>query len=84
MGNPNPLPQVANQTSFTYTSTSSVFEFDVGGLLTLEVSFLSPIWPKDLVKQSAPVSYLSVSVASKDGREHDVQIYTDVSAGMHQ
>lgn len=50
--------------------------------MTLEAAFLSPIWPKDLLKQSAPVSYLSVSVASKDGAEHDVQIYTDVSAGM--
>lgn len=51
--------------------------------MTLEAAFLSPIWPKDLLKQSAPVSYLSVSVVSKDGSEHDVQIYTDVSAGMY-
>jgi hypothetical protein len=81
MGNPNPLPQIADQTSFEYTSTRSTFQFDVGGLLSLEVLFLSPISPDDLVRQSAPVSYLSVSVSSKDGKEHDVQIYTDVSAG---
>lgn len=81
MGNPNPLPQIAEQTSFEYTSTRSTFKFDVGGLLSLEVLFLSPISTDDLVRQSAPVSYLSVSVSSKDGEEHDVQIYTDVSAG---
>jgi hypothetical protein len=81
MGNPDPLPQIADQTSFEYTPTRSTFQFDVGGILSLEVLFLSPISPDDLVRQSAPVSYLSVSVSSKDGREHDVQIYTDVSAG---
>lgn len=81
MGNPNPLPQVADQTSFEYTSTRSTFLFDVGGLLSLEVLFLSPISPNDLSRQSAPVSYLSVGVSSRDGNEHDVQIYTDVSAG---
>lgn len=82
MGNPSPLPQTANQTSFEYTSTRSTFAFDVGGLLSLEVLFLSPISPNDLLRQSAPVSYLSISVSCIDGKEHDVQIYTDVSAGM--
>lgn len=83
MGNPSPLPQTANQTSFEYTSTRSSFEFDVGGLLSLKVNFLSPISPNDLLRQSAPVSYLSITVTSKDDKEHDVQIYTDVSAGMY-
>jgi hypothetical protein len=49
----------------------------------LKILFLSPISPNDLLRQSAPVSYLSVSVASIDGKEHDVNIYTDVSAGMY-
>lgn len=81
MGNPNPLPEVANQTSFTYTSTRSIFEFDVGDLVSLKIRFISPITPDDLLRQSAPVSYLSIEVSSKDDQEHDVQIYTDVSAG---
>lgn len=82
MGDPDPLPEVANQTSFAYTSTRSIFEFDVGDVVTLKVRFVSPITPNDLLRQSAPVSYLSVVVSSKDGQEHDVQIYTDISAGM--
>lgn len=36
--------------------------------------------PKDLVKQSLPLSYLSINASSTDGSNHDVQIYTDISA----
>lgn len=82
MGNPDPLPEVADQTSFSYTSTRSIFDFDVGGVVSLKIEFLSPISPDDLVRQSASVSYMTVDVSSKDGQEHDIQIYTDVSAGM--
>lgn len=81
MGNPNPLPDVATQTSFAYTSTRSIFEFDVGGKVSLKVRFTSPITPDDLLRQSAPVSYMGLEIMSKDGGEHDVQIYTDVTAG---
>ena len=34
----------------------------------------------DLVNQSIPFSYYSVSAASNDGNSHSVQIYTDISA----
>lgn len=76
------MPRVADQTSFAYTSTRSIFEFDVGGFVSLKVRFVSPITPDDLLRQSTPVSYMSVSVSSKDGNEHDVQVYTDVTAGI--
>ena len=49
----------------------------------MTVRFLSPISPDDLTRQSAPVSYMSTSVKSKDGSEHDVQIYTDMTAGEY-
>lgn len=81
MGNPVPLPEVATQTSFDYTSTRSIFQFDVGGLVSMKVTFLSPLSPDDMLRQSAPVSYMAVIVQSTDGNEHDVQVYTDVSAG---
>lgn len=35
--------------------------------------------PDDLVKQSLPFSYMSVSAASNDGVAHSVQVYTDIS-----
>ena len=34
----------------------------------------------DLVNQSIPFSYYSVSAASNDANSHSVQIYTDISA----
>lgn len=38
--------------------------------------------PTDLVKQSMPFSYLAVSVSSRDNASHNIQIYSDISAGM--
>ena len=67
------------------------------GDVDLTATFLSPIevripnpqggcdltrtQPTDLVNQSIPFSYLSVEVASNDGRPHQVQLYTDISGG---
>ena len=36
--------------------------------------------PDDLVQQSLPFSYLSVTAAPNDGKSHSVQVYTDISA----
>ena len=80
-----PLPDAgianANQTAFSYTSTKSVFTFDIDGLVTLTATFLSPLYPNDLMRQSLIFSYLDVAVESADGSSHDVQLYTDISAG---
>ncbi|CAK7201673.1 hypothetical protein SEUCBS139899_004382 [Sporothrix eucalyptigena] len=76
-GAPGPSP--VNQTSFEYTSTKSIFTFDVDGKVTLTATFLSPIHPNDLVRQSMQFSYLQAAVESSDGAAHDVQIYSDVS-----
>jgi len=82
MGDPIPLPTVVNQTSFMYTSTRSIFILDVAGLIMMNVTFLSPVTPDDKMRQSFPVSYMTVEVQSADGDEHDVAIYTDISAGQ--
>ena len=82
MGNPNPLPSVVNQTSFEYTATRSIFAMDVAGIVTMNITFLSPVFPTDLKRQSLPFSYVDVSVLSSDGKPHDVQLYTDITAGM--
>jgi hypothetical protein len=74
------LLQVVNQTSFEYTATRSTFVFDAGPV-TLNVTFLSPVSPTDKLRQSFPITYVEVNVQSSDGSKHDVQIYTDVSAG---
>lgn len=54
---------------------------DVGGLVTMNITFLSPVNPNDLRRQSLTFSYLDVVVSSADGASHDVQLYSDVTAG---
>ena len=81
MGSPDPLPTVVTQTSFEYTSTRSTFVMDVAGLVEMNITFLSPITPTDLKRQSLVFSYLDISVTSTDGAAHDVQLYADITAG---
>jgi Domain of unknown function (DUF5127) len=79
MGGMKPPP--VNQTSFQYTSTKSIFVLDVAGVVEMTVTFLSPISPNNLKRQSLVFSYLHVDIKSKDGANHDVQLYADISAG---
>ncbi|TVY44587.1 Glutaminase A [Lachnellula occidentalis] len=73
-------PALVTQKSFEYTSTKSVFTMDVGGLVEMNITFLSTITPDDQERQSLIFSYLDVGVQSLDGKSHDVQLYTDISA----
>lgn len=70
-----------NQTEFSYTSTRSNFVMNVGGKVGMNITFLSPVTPNDLKRQSLTFSYLDVGVYSIDGANHDVQLYADVSGG---
>lgn len=79
MGNPG--PQTVNQTAFQYTATKSIFTLDVDNLVQMIVTFQSPVTPTDIRRQSLTFSYLNVEVSSLDGSSHDVQLYTDISAG---
>lgn len=81
MGDPYPGPSLVTQLSYEYTSTRSTFVMDVGGLVNLRITFLSPVNPDDLMRQSLTFSYVDVVVESADGRPHDVQVYTDITAG---
>lgn len=77
-----PGPPSVNQVSLEYTSTKSIFRFDVGGKVILAVTFLSPVYPDDMARQSLQFSYISAKARSSDGAPHKVQIYMDVSSGM--
>ena len=83
MGDPLDVGPQVNQKSFEYTSTRSIFTLDVDGKVEMKVTFLSPVVPDDLMRSSLPYSYLDVEVQSTDGGEHDVQLYTDISAGEY-
>ncbi|KAF8974432.1 DUF1793-domain-containing protein [Flammula alnicola] len=82
LGDPNVPGAVftkAVQKSSTFTSTQSTFVLSTGPV-DLTVTFLSPVEPTDLVKQSIPFAYMTVSAASTDGSSHSVQVYSDISA----
>ncbi|KAI0633571.1 DUF1793-domain-containing protein [Trametes polyzona] len=72
-------PQNANVTNVQITPTRSIFTMQAG-IMNVTVTYLSPIEPSDWVLQSLPFSYVSVEANSLDGQEHDVQVYSDISA----
>jgi hypothetical protein len=72
------LPQLT-QTSLQVTATRSIYTLTGGGV-TLTVTFFSPVDPDNLQRQSVPLSYVTVGVASADGNAHRVSVYLDISA----
>ncbi|KAI2624489.1 DUF1793-domain-containing protein [Xylaria nigripes] len=62
-----------------FDSQSSNITFQAGPV-TLEVSFLSPVTPKDLCRTSIPLSYMTATARSNDGKPHDIRFYSDVSS----
>ncbi|KAF2468830.1 glutaminase GtaA [Lindgomyces ingoldianus] len=79
MGAPKSI-KTATQTAYEYTSTKSIFTIEVDGKVSMKVTFLSPLTPEDFKRQSLIFSYMQVEVSSLDGSNHDVQLYTDISA----
>lgn len=73
--------QLVDQVACSYTSTRSTFVMNVGDKVEMNVTFMSPVYPDDLLKQSFTHSYLDVSVRATDGKDHSIQVYADVSAG---
>ena len=72
-----PFPAM-RQLSVTTTSTKSEFVLQAAGV-ELTVSFLSPVEPGDLRRQSQPLSYISATARSIDGAAHKVAVYFDIS-----
>ncbi len=76
------FPPSVTQESFEYTSQRSTFMMNVAGKVSMNVTFISPITPTDIKRQSIIGTYLSVTVTSIDGARHSVQLYADTSGGM--
>ncbi|KAJ7498791.1 DUF1793-domain-containing protein [Mycena latifolia] len=81
LGDPRIPPSFAKATqkSMEFTSTQSIFVMSAGAM-DLTVTFLSPVEPDDLSKQSFPFSYMALSAAATDGNSHTVQLYSDITA----
>ncbi|KAH8690740.1 glutaminase GtaA [Talaromyces proteolyticus] len=81
LGSPgNPGNTLVNQTAFSYTAMRSIFTLNINDKVEMNVTFLSPAFPDDSLRQSLIYSYLNVDIKSIDGSKHDVQLYADISA----
>ncbi|KAH9005340.1 hypothetical protein EDB86DRAFT_2796191 [Lactarius hatsudake] len=71
-------PQV-NLTSAVISPTQTILVAEAGPM-QINLTFLNPIEPEDWIKQSIPLSYMSLTAKSLDDAPHAVQVYSDLSA----
>jgi hypothetical protein len=69
------------QRSQEITPTQSIYKFGAAGV-EVTLTFTSPRLPHDLEVLSWPVTYLTWSVRSADGKNHAAQIYFDASSDI--
>ena len=69
------------QTSVEVTPLHSRYRFTSAGI-ELRVTFFTPLFPQDLDVLSRPVTYLSWSAASTDGKPHQVDLLLDVDPAI--
>ena len=74
-------PDVIEQVSVEVLPLTTRYTFECSEI-TLEVDFMTPLLPQDLMLMSRPISYISYNVNSRDGKAHDVAVYIDVSSEM--
>ncbi|MGB9148455.1 MAG: DUF4965 domain-containing protein [Acidobacteriaceae bacterium] len=72
-----PLPQLSR----ALWPTRTIYEFEGQGI-HLTATFLTPALPQDLDVLSRPLTYLSWSVRSTDGRSHAVELWVSASAQL--
>jgi len=81
MGNePKDVPAMP-QIGLKVTPTRSIFLF-ASGQVKVTLTFMTPVLPDDLNVFSRPVTYLTWSVHSIDGRRHAVAIYDSASCRL--
>jgi hypothetical protein len=71
----------AQQTSVNVSATQTRYAFHCGPV-DLELCFTSPLILSDLELLSMPVSYITYTVKSNDGQQHEVSIYQGVSSNV--
>lgn len=73
---PREVPAM-EQASLAVTATHTLYEFSAAGV-RLQVAFFTPAFPQQLDVLSRPVTYLTWTVASTDGKNHQVDLLLDV------
>jgi hypothetical protein len=69
------------QTGVTVLPTRTIYTF-ANGQVEVQLVFLAPAIPSDLELLSRPVTYLTYTVRSLDGKNHKVQLYADAGADI--
>ncbi|CAD6889053.1 unnamed protein product [Tilletia caries] len=67
----------ANQLSFEYTATRSIFSFEANGVL-FKVTFFTPVTPDDFLRQSIPASYIHFELDELSAKNRHVQLFMDI------
>ena len=71
----------AKQTNVVLNANQTIYTFDCETII-LTATFTSPLLMDDLDLMSRPISYLSVSVTSKDKKEHPAKLYIGASSNI--
>jgi hypothetical protein len=69
------------EASQTITPTRTIVEM-MSPEIDLRVEFFSPLFPDNMKVMARPVTYLTWTATSRDGREHDVAIYFDAAGTL--
>ncbi len=69
------------QTGVKVTATRSIYDFE-DSAVHVTLTFMTPSLPHDLNVLARPVTYLTWSVRSVDGRPHAVSVYDSVSSEL--
>ncbi len=76
-----PESTAMQQTSVEITPLHSRYRFTAAGV-DLRVTFFTPLFPQDLDVLSRPVTYLTWSAVSNDGKSHQVDLLLDVDPAI--
>jgi hypothetical protein len=69
------------QTNLVVLPTRTIYTF-ANERVQVQMTFLTPAIPSDIEVLARPVTYISYFVRSLDGKNHDVQLYSDAGADL--
>jgi hypothetical protein len=81
MGSESKDVSPADQLSLRVLPTRTLYEFEAGGV-RVSLTFTTPLLPEDLDLVARPVTYVTWTVRSTDGREHEVALYFDCTGEL--
>ena len=64
------------QTGVEVLPTRTIYHFEGAGV-QLALTFMTPALPEDLMVYSRPVTYVTFEASSRDGVNHEIEIYLD-------